>query len=97
MRYIVDSEQSGVRHNMDADSDKSLQEELQRFTTGQNGVSESDTGPAHKVCSMFFKFLLVVTSGVMRGGVVGFTPPKFRRAPQTRVKLNLIVKTVKNC
>jgi len=36
---------------MDADSDKSLQEELQRFTTGQNGLPESDTGPAHKVYS----------------------------------------------
>jgi len=46
---------------MDADSDKSLQEELQRFTTGQNGLSESDTGPTHKVCSMFSKLLLEVT------------------------------------
>ena len=81
MRYIVDSEQSGVRHNMDADSDKSLQEELQRFTTGQNGVSESDTGPAHKVCSMFFKLLLVVTSGVMRGRGCGVHPPEIPKAP----------------
>lgn len=55
MCYIVDSEQSRVRSNMDADSDKSLQEELQRFTTGQNGLSESHTGPAHKVCNVFFK------------------------------------------
>jgi len=52
---IVDSEQSRARSNMDADSDKSLQEELQSFTTGQNGLSEPHTGPAHKVCSMFFK------------------------------------------
>jgi hypothetical protein len=43
---------------MDADSDKSLQEELQRFTTGQNGLSEPHTGPALKVCNMF---LLKVT------------------------------------
>lgn len=61
MCCILDSEQSGVRNNMDADSDKSLQEELQRFTTGQNGLCESDTGPTHKVCSMFFKLLLEVT------------------------------------
>lgn len=57
MCYIIDSEQSVIRNNMDADSDKSMQEELQRFTTGQNGLSESHTGPAHKVCSMFFKLL----------------------------------------
>ena len=55
MCYILDSEQSRVRNNMDADSDKSLQEELQMFTTRQNGLSESHTGPAHKVCSMVFK------------------------------------------
>jgi hypothetical protein len=53
--YILDSEQSRVRNNMDADSDKSLQEELQMFTTGRNGLSESHTGAAHKVCSVFFK------------------------------------------
>jgi hypothetical protein len=59
--YILDSEQSRVRNNMDADSDKSLQEELQMLTTGQNGLSESHTGPAHKVCSIFFIFLLEET------------------------------------
>jgi hypothetical protein len=56
--YILDSEQSTVRNNMEADSDKSLQEELHRFTTGQNGLSESDAGPTHKVCSMFFKLFI---------------------------------------
>jgi hypothetical protein len=43
-----------MRDNMDMDSDKSLQEELLRVTTGQTGHSESDNDASHKVCSMLF-------------------------------------------
>jgi hypothetical protein len=39
---------------MDMDSDKSLQEELLKVTTGQNKPFESDNDVSHKVCSMLF-------------------------------------------
>jgi hypothetical protein len=54
MHYILDSGRSTMRDNMDMDSDKSLQEELLRVTTGQTGPSESNNDASHKVFSMFF-------------------------------------------
>ncbi|PNF37796.1 hypothetical protein B7P43_G10138 [Cryptotermes secundus] len=45
----LDSGRSTMRDNMDMDSDKSLQEELLRVTTGQTGHSESDNEESHKM------------------------------------------------
>jgi len=47
----------------------------------------------------YFKALLwlvaAISSGIPRGW--GLTPPEIPKALQNRAKLNLIVKTVKNC
>jgi hypothetical protein len=69
MCYIIDSEQSIATNNMDADSDKSLHEELNRITTGQNGLSESDAGPALKVC---LHVLLEITNLCISHGITNF-------------------------
>jgi hypothetical protein len=53
------------------------------------------------VCNMFRPFYMtaVLCSGVPRGvwGVQTSPPPEILKALQNRAKLNLIVKTVKNC
>jgi hypothetical protein len=46
-----------MRDNMDVDSDKSLQDEVLRVTTGQIGPSEPDDDQKHKVCCVFPKFM----------------------------------------